>query len=131
MSVFVDASVLVSLLAREDDWPEWSQRVDAESEVLTSPIETWEAIRAVQRITKTSVEEVERQLRDMLEAFRVRIIPISDEQGRAAIRAHAEYGKGRHPAKLNLGDCFSYACAKTSKAKLLYKGDDFSKTDLA
>jgi ribonuclease VapC len=41
------------------------------------------------------------------------------------------YGKGRHPARLNMGDCFAYACAKTNDARLLYKGDDFSHTDLA
>lgn len=131
MSAFVDASVLVSLLAREDDWAEWSLRVDAEPDVLTSPLAMWEAIRAVQRITQTPFAEVERQLRDTLEAFRVRILPISDDQGRAAIGAHEHFGKGRHPAKLNFGDCFAYACAKTNNAKLLYKGNDFSKTDLA
>lgn len=48
-----------------------------------------------------------------------------------ATAAYDRYGKGRHPARLNMGDCFAYACAKTHDARLLYKGDDFSKTDLA
>ena len=47
------------------------------------------------------------------------------------LEAYAHYGKGRHPAKLNMGDCFAYACAKSHKAKLLFKGDDFTKTDIA
>jgi len=48
-----------------------------------------------------------------------------------ALDAYARYGKGRHRAALNMGDCFAYACAKANRAKLLYKGDDFVHTDLA
>jgi ribonuclease VapC len=48
-----------------------------------------------------------------------------------AIRAFSQFGKGRHPARLNLGDCFSYACAKEHGLRLLYKGADFAQTDLA
>lgn len=47
-----------------------------------------------------------------------------------ALDAHIHYGKGRHPAQLNLGDCFPYALAKGLDAPLLYKGDDFSQTDI-
>ena len=47
-----------------------------------------------------------------------------------AADAYAHFGKGRHPAALNMGDCFAYACAKANKAKLLFKGNDFSKTDI-
>lgn len=47
-----------------------------------------------------------------------------------AVDAYAQFGKGRHSAKLNMGDCYSYACAKVNKAKLLFKGDDFTKTDI-
>ena len=50
---------------------------------------------------------------------------------RSAVEAYADFGKGRHLAALNMGDCFAYACAKTNDATLLYKGDDFSHTDLA
>jgi len=57
---------------------------------------------------------------------------ITPEIGEIAIAAMARYGKGRgHPAQLNFGDCFSYACAKAAGVPLLYVGDDFSKTDLA
>jgi ribonuclease VapC len=45
--------------------------------------------------------------------------------------AYSHYGKGRHPAKLNMGDCFAYAYAKSRKAKLLFIGEDFTKTDIA
>ena len=56
---------------------------------------------------------------------------VGERELRLAIDAHARYGKGRHRAALNMGDCFAYACAKANDAKLLYKGEDFSKTDLA
>jgi ribonuclease VapC len=56
---------------------------------------------------------------------------IGAEESHEAIMAAHRYGRGRHPARLNMGDCFAYACAKTNAARLLYKGDDFSKTDLA
>jgi ribonuclease VapC len=56
---------------------------------------------------------------------------IGERELRLAIEAHSRYGKGRHPAALNLGDCFAYACAKANGARLLYVGDDFAKTDLA
>ena len=48
-----------------------------------------------------------------------------------AAEAYVQYGKGRHPAALNMGDCFAYACAKANGARLLYRGEDFAKTDLA
>lgn len=50
--------------------------------------------------------------------------------GGAAFAAFLKFGKGRHPARLNLGDCFAYALAKSLDAPLLYKGDDFAKTDI-
>jgi len=59
------------------------------------------------------------------------IVPFDADQADIARRAWRRYGKGRHPAGLNYGDCFSYALAKSSGEPLLYKGDDFSQTDIA
>lgn len=50
--------------------------------------------------------------------------------GRGALKAYLQYGKGRHPARLNLADCFAYALAKQLDVPLLYKGDDFTQTDV-
>lgn len=62
----------------------------------------------------------------------IEIVPIAGDEARLAIQAFADYGKGRgHPAQLNLADCLSYACAKGRGVPLLYKGNDFSHTDLA
>jgi ribonuclease VapC len=56
--------------------------------------------------------------------------PVTEEHAHLASQAHSDFGKGRHPAGLNFGDCFSYALAKATGEPLLFKGDDFRKTDV-
>jgi ribonuclease VapC len=58
------------------------------------------------------------------------IEPVTVEQGHFARQAFLDFGKGRHPAGLNFGDCFSYALAKARREPLLFKGEDFAKTDV-
>jgi ribonuclease VapC len=65
-----------------------------------------------------------------MEKSRLRVIPFDGEQLRLAREAWWNYGKGRHSPGLNLGDCCSYALAKAANEALLYKGDDFRKTDI-
>ena len=61
----------------------------------------------------------------------IRIVPIGEREAGMAIEVMARFGKGMgHPAQLNMGDCFAYACARTNGAPLLFKGDDFSQTDI-
>ena len=68
----------------------------------------------------------------LIEDLQIREIPISSTIGVAALDAAMTYGKAvGHPADLNFGDCYAYACAKTHRLPLLYKGNDFAKTDLA
>lgn len=68
---------------------------------------------------------------DLLEQLDITLVPVDEAQGREAIRARIAYGKGSgHPARLNFGDTFTYALAKTRGAALLFVGDDFSRTDL-
>lgn len=57
-------------------------------------------------------------------------VSIGEHEFELTANAYAEFGKGRHPAALNMGDCFAYACAKANGATLLCKGDDFGKTDI-
>ena len=71
-----------------------------------------------------------RQLDAFLRRARVGIEPVTEEQAHLAREAYADFGKGRHPAGLNFGDCFSYALAKSTGETLLFKGNDFSKTDI-
>lgn len=60
----------------------------------------------------------------------IETVPVDLEQAQIARRAYRKYGKGRHPAGLNYGDCFSYALAKATNSMLLFKGNDFSQTDI-
>ncbi len=63
--------------------------------------------------------------------FDVRVIEFGDRHWKVALQAFARFGKGRHPAGLNLGDCLTYAVARLSGQPLLCVGDDFAQTDLA
>ena len=65
-----------------------------------------------------------------LRRLQVEIVPFTEVHYEAAVSAFLRYGKGRHPAGLNFGDCMSYAFARVSGLPLLYTGDDFSKTDI-
>lgn len=70
-------------------------------------------------------------LQRLIALIGVSTVPFDADQAVVAIAAWRRFGQGRHPAGLNLGDCFSYALAKVSGAALLYKGEDFSQTDVA
>ena len=130
MSWFVDASVMVALAARESDWTHLVDRLDEENEQLWSPVSRWESIVGARRRLESSVDHATRVVDQIAEPFR--LVAIGSAEADAALDAHRRYGKGSgHTAKLNMGDCFAYACARTNGARLLYKGDDFVHTDLA
>jgi len=67
---------------------------------------------------------------DIIDQAGIDVMPVSREQADLAAEAYRTYGKGRHPAALNFGDCFAYALAKQLDAPLLYKGTDFAATDI-
>lgn len=71
-----------------------------------------------------------RYLDFFLNQANIHLVPVDRDQALIARQAFSRFGKGRHPAALNFGDCFSYALAKARGEVLLYKGDDFAKTDL-
>ena len=75
-------------------------------------------------------EQGARDLDAVLARLRVDVAPLTESQAMHARRAFRRFGKGRHPARLNLGDCFAYALAKATGEPLLFTGDDFSKTDI-
>jgi ribonuclease VapC len=70
-------------------------------------------------------------LRLLLDRLGAEIAPVDSQQAELAVAAWRRFGKGRHPAGLNLGDCFSYALAIVLSAPLLFKGRDFAQTDVA
>lgn len=80
--------------------------------------------------SRMSINDAYGMLDDFFEQIRALIIPINASIGRAAVAAFDRYGKGRHAAALNMGDCFAYACARERDVQLLYRGDDFPQTDI-
>ncbi len=75
-------------------------------------------------------DRIGREVDSLIDDVGISIVPFDPSQMKAAREAFRRFGKGRHKAALNLGDCFSYALAKTFDAPLLFKGNDFSLTDL-
>ena len=121
------------MLTREADADMLLTTLETAGPAETTPVAVYEAVLGVSRKRQWSVAEAEAEahVRDFLEAAGVSVQPIQPETAHVALEAFARYGKGRgHPARLNLGDCFIYAQAKAGGASLLYKGDDFSKTDI-
>lgn len=129
--MFLDASAMVAILVEEDDAATLMNRLQQAAEVYTSPIAIYEATLGVVRARNIPVHAAEAILDRFVAEAAVRVIPITAEIGRAAVAAFARYGRGRHPAALNMGDCFAYASARSLGWPLLFKGDDFSQTDIA
>jgi len=129
--MFVDASALLAILLDEPEADAFAQQLSAGG-CFTSPLALFEVTASLM-----SRKQIEWQLADAsvsatLDAAAISVIPITPEIGRLALVAFERYGKGRgHPAQLNMGDCFAYACAQSLAVPLLYKGDDFAHTDLA
>ncbi|WP_312489324.1 type II toxin-antitoxin system VapC family toxin [Sphingomonas sp.] len=131
MTLFVDASALVAIILKEPDVDILADRLERYERRLTSAIALWETMAAVRRARDTSVELAWAEVERFRTALGLKLIPIGAQEVQQAVIAHARYGKGHHPARLNMGDCFAYACAHGQGAELLYKGDDFALTDLA
>lgn len=128
--MFIDASALIAIVSREDDWPILTAKLDAAVVCFVSPLSVWESIRGVSRKFAMPIEEAERVVRDFVQANQATMTVINSEIGDEAMRANRMFGKGRHPAALNFGDCFAYACAKKLGVPLLAKGNDFPQTDI-
>lgn len=141
--MFLDASVIVSILGREPGYEEIEKRLaSAEGTLYVSPLVKFEASMALAQMKAMAAKSKRKPssalLRQATSAVDVLVEDIAEEVsispaiGKAAIEASIAFGKAvGHRADLNFGDCFSYACAKTLKVALLYKGNDFAHTDLA
>ncbi len=130
--MFLDASVIVAVLKPEADGENFSDQLERAQFPFTSPIAVVEAIVSLARHKRMQVLDAQKEVLDLLDRARVSVRAVDERTGELAVHAHARFGKGSgHPARLNLGDCFAYAMAKQHGVPLLYKGDDFARTDLA
>lgn len=129
--MFVDASAIIAILVEESDAAALSKRLEQAVERCTSPIAIYEAVAGIARVCNVPIRTAETILDRFLEQATVPIVPITAGIGRAALSALERYGRGRHRAALNMGDCFAYACARELDLPILFKGDDFPHTDIA
>jgi len=131
--MYLDASAILALVLEEPEAPDLARRIDgARTGLMTSPVSVTEAVLRCASAKNIAIPAARELIGEALAALAVESVSITPEIGDAAIRAYARYGKGSgHPAQLNLGDVFSYACAKNHGVPLLYKGNDFIHTDLA
>lgn len=118
------------MLTQEPDALALAARLEPEQPRLCSSISVWETIAGLCRSYTFSVETARARVNALRELLDIRFVPIGEPEYESAVQAYRDFGKGRHPAALNMGDCFAYACAKTNSAALLCKGEDFVKTDL-
>ncbi len=123
----IDTSVLVAILLQEPDRHSFEDAI-AESRVSRRSAVTY--MEAGMVLTTRFGSQAEAALDRILAKARIVIHPLDAAQAKLALEAFRNYGTGRHPAGLNCGDCFSYALAKICGEPLLFKGDDFARTDV-
>ena len=128
--MFVDASAWTAILLSEPEAEALRLKLAEAEIVMTSAVANWETARAVGREAVMDLREAIEEVAALQKLAAALVVPIGEAEQALAIEAHARFGKGVHPAKLNMGDCFAYACAKTHGAPLLFKGDDFPLTDI-
>ena len=128
--IFVDASAIISILDEEADASSLAVRVAGASTVFVSPMALYEAVTGLARKRVCPIDEAQEMVDDFTTATQARVVEITAEIGRDAVKAFNTFGHGRHKAALNMGDCFAYACAKAQNVPLLFKGNDFPFTDI-
>jgi ribonuclease VapC len=130
--MFVDASAIVAIVALEPEAATLAEALDGASSPITSSIAVYEAALGLCRKKRASVEAAQAQIHNFLREAGIRLVAIAPDASDGALDAFSRYGKGRgHRAQLNMGDCFAYAVAKAHGTSLLFKGEDFSLTDIA
>lgn len=129
--MFLDASAVVAILTGEAEAEVFLDRIEAAKKCYVSAIVLFEAAAAVARKLVVAPEAAKADVSEFFETIGAQTITIDAKVGEAACAAFAMYGKGRHPAALNMGDCFTYACAKVYRLPVLFKGDDFPRTDVS
>lgn len=125
--MILDSSAIVAILCEESGYEILLGKVGKAAALgIAAPTVLESAMIVGTRLGMDGLSSVHEFLREA----GVQVVPFSEHHASAAYSAFLRYGKGRHPAALNFGDCMSYAAAKVSGHPLLFVGKDFSKTDL-
>lgn len=125
--MIIDSSALLAIILGEPDGDALVVEVLEEDGVAMSAASY---VECALRLDGQLVEGQDARLDAAIAHLGIALVPVTERQARLARRAFEMFGKGRHPAALNFGDCLSYALAKETGRRLLYKGNDFLKTDL-
>ena len=123
----IDASAICAIVFDEPERGAIASLMAASSRTLMSPIQLWEAAVSISRRTGCDGMAEVALIR---EQFGIDIASLAEPETQLAFEAWRRFGKGQHPFKLNLGDCFAYGLAKSRDLPLLYKGEDFAMTDV-
>ena len=123
--MFVDASALCSMIANEHDARLFADILETASVRATSPLAVWETAINVSRLLLIEHEAAQKHVEDFLALLNISILPVAPETTAISLEAYRKYGKRRHAANLNFGDCFAYACARHYRMPLLFKGNEW------
>ena len=123
----LDTSAVLAILQNESERRQFNEAIDAAEARSLSTASFVESSMIVE--SRYGADGV-RDLDLFIAKAQISLVPVDEEQANLARRAFRKYGKGRHPAALNFGDCFSYALAQALNEPLLFKGNDFKQTDL-
>lgn len=125
--IVADTSALIAVVLGEPEADRFLSALRTEPVAISAVSLTEASIVAARR----QGPDAERDLELLVDGVVDQVTPVDESHARAAVAAWRRYGKGRHPAALNLGDCFAYATASLAGLPLLFKGEDFAQTDLA
>lgn len=125
--MIVDSSAIVAIILRE---PGWEQLVDRIGSQDTCAIGAPTLVETGLVLTAKMGKKASSVLSRLLQESGIVVIPFAEEHWQVAVEAYTRFGKGRHAAGLNFGDCLTYAVARLAERPLLFVGGDFSRTDL-
>jgi ribonuclease VapC len=125
--VVIDSSALLAILLEEPDASVFASAMTNSATCLLSAVSLVEVSMVVMRLRAPDPVAA---FDNLIDKLGIEVVPVDREQALLAREAFRRFGKGRHKAGLNFGDCFAYALAKQTNRPLLYKGNDFSQTDI-
>jgi ribonuclease VapC len=123
----IDSSAIIAVLLNEANATQIAEAIDSGSQRLLSAASLLEASIVIE---SRKGEAAGRELDLLIYRAAIEVVAVDQDQAEIARIAWRRYGKGRHPAGLNYGDCFSYALARSRGLPLLFQGEDFSRTDI-
>jgi ribonuclease VapC len=123
----LDSSAIVAILLREPDFELLEKKADRAQIILVGSPTVLESIMVLSGRLSRDARMLVIQLLWEMDA---QVLPFTDDHVKVAVDAFLRFGKGRHPAGLNFGDCMAYAVATVARMPLLYIGTDFSRTDV-